>query len=438
MSLTKVSFSIISGAPANILDYGADPTGVADSTTAIQAALDASSNVYIPSGTYKTTAALTITGNSKFVWGDGATSIIKPSGAINAIQVGNGTDTVNLGGISDILIQAGTTTVLRGIYMRNAREFDLSGITIFGIDDTNRSFVNQVIFCTYCWRCNFTSVYGLYITGDGIVLGTGAVGTECNAITFTGCKMNRLTGTAYVGYGAGHTLSGCSAESCTGGGALFQYVAGLAISGGYYEGCGAANLGHAIKIGSSQNAGSITGVYIASPGQTNYRAIELDTINGLAVTGVNFTGLTGAGSYGIYTGASVTNVVALANINEAGTPGVLYGGTSYPASFQFDGSNLNSGASIGSGSTITKYISTTAALTPSVIPSVPGYIDATISVTGAVVGDTVTVGGPVTGLVTLSAYVPTGGNAVNVRFLQLSGAAATPVSGTYRVDVWQH
>jgi hypothetical protein len=438
MSLTKASFSLINGAPANILDYGADPTGSADSTTAIQAALNASSNVYIPSGTYKTTAALVITGNSKFVWGDGATSIIKPYGAINAIQVGNGTDNVNLGKISSICIQAATTTVLRGIYMRNAREFDLSDIAIFGIDDSNRSFVNQAIFCSFCWRNNFTSIYGLYITGDGIVLGTGIAGTECNAVTFTGCKMNRLTGTGYSGYGAGHTLSGCSAESCTGGGALFQYVAGLSISGGYFEQCGAANIGHTIKIGASQNAGSISGVYIASSGLTNHRAIELDTINGLVVSGVNFTGLTGAGSYGIYTASSVTNVVALANINEAGTPGVLYGGSSYPASFKFDGANLNSGASIGLGSTITKYISTTAALTPSVIPSVPGYVDASIAVTGAAVGDTVTVGGPVTAGLTMVAYVPTGGGAVNIRWLQLSGAAVTPTSGTYRVDVWQH
>ena len=422
----------------SVKDFGAIGDGTTDDTAAIQAALNTGKTVYIPDGTYKITSALTVTGNSRFIYGNGANSIIKPFGAINAIQVGNGTDAVNLGKISGICIQAGTTTVLCGIYMRNAREFDLSDITIFGIDDSNRSFVNQAIFCTFCWRCNFTSVYGLYITGDGIVLGTGAVGTECNAITFTGCKMNRLTGTAYAGYGAGHTLSGCSAESCTGGGALFQYVAGLAISGGYFEQCGASNSGHAIKIGASQNAGSITGVYIASTGQTNYHSIELDTMNGLFVSGVNFTGLTGAGSYGIYTGASVTNVVALANINEAGTPGVLYGGSSYPGSFQFDGANLNGGTSIGLGSTITKYISTTAALTPSVIPSVPGYVDSTIAVTGAVVGDTVTVGGPVTAGLTMVAYVPTGGGAVNIRWLQLSGAAVTPTAGTYRVDVWKH
>jgi len=421
----------------SVMDFGAVGDGATDDTAAIQAALNASSSVYIPAGTYKTTAALTITGNSKFVYGDGANSVIKPYGAINAIQVGDGVGTVNLGGISNILIQAGTTTVLRGIYMQNAREFDLSGITIFGIDDSNRSFVNQAIFCTYCWRCNFTSIYGLYITGDAIVMGGNVVvGTECNAMTLTGCKVNRVTGYAYTGYGAGYTLSGCSAEACTAGGALFRFAEGLQISGGYYETCGAANLGHAIKIGQSQQGGAISGVYIAAPGQTNYRAIELTDINGLVVNGLNFTGLTGAGSYGIYTGSSVTNVVALANISASGT-GNLYGGTSYPDSFKFDGANLNYGASIGLGATISKFISATSALTPSVIPAVPGYVDATIAVTGAAIGDTVTVGGPVTALLTTTAYVAAP-NQVNIRWLQLSAAAATPTAGTYRVDVWQH
>lgn len=39
MSLTKASYSMITGAPINVLDFGADPTGVTDSTSAIQAAL---------------------------------------------------------------------------------------------------------------------------------------------------------------------------------------------------------------------------------------------------------------------------------------------------------------------------------------------------------------------------------------------------------------
>lgn len=53
MSLTKVSYSMINGAPANILDYGAT-TSSSDNTAAIQAALDANDAVYIPSGTFIT------------------------------------------------------------------------------------------------------------------------------------------------------------------------------------------------------------------------------------------------------------------------------------------------------------------------------------------------------------------------------------------------
>lgn len=60
MALTKVSYSMVSGAPRNALDYGADSTGVADSTSALQAMFTAGGVVEIPSGTYKVTAPMTI------------------------------------------------------------------------------------------------------------------------------------------------------------------------------------------------------------------------------------------------------------------------------------------------------------------------------------------------------------------------------------------
>jgi hypothetical protein len=55
MSLTKVSFSMINGIAKNVVDYGADPSGVANSTTAIQAAITDTANggsLYFPPGTY--------------------------------------------------------------------------------------------------------------------------------------------------------------------------------------------------------------------------------------------------------------------------------------------------------------------------------------------------------------------------------------------------
>lgn len=60
MTLTKVTYSMIQGAPKSALDYGADATGVADSTTALQAMFDAGGVVMIPSGDYKITAPITI------------------------------------------------------------------------------------------------------------------------------------------------------------------------------------------------------------------------------------------------------------------------------------------------------------------------------------------------------------------------------------------
>lgn len=59
MSLTKATYSMIQGAPANVLDFGADPTGVADSASAFQAAVDAASGgggnggIFVPGGTYR-------------------------------------------------------------------------------------------------------------------------------------------------------------------------------------------------------------------------------------------------------------------------------------------------------------------------------------------------------------------------------------------------
>jgi polygalacturonase len=54
MSLTKATYSMIEGAAANVLDFGADPTGIANITTAIQAAITSlganGGTVWLPAG----------------------------------------------------------------------------------------------------------------------------------------------------------------------------------------------------------------------------------------------------------------------------------------------------------------------------------------------------------------------------------------------------
>jgi hypothetical protein len=64
MSLTKVSYSMIEGAPANVLDFGAVGDGATDDTAAIQEAIDYclanAVSLYVPTGKYKLTSQIDI------------------------------------------------------------------------------------------------------------------------------------------------------------------------------------------------------------------------------------------------------------------------------------------------------------------------------------------------------------------------------------------
>jgi hypothetical protein len=84
MSLTKVTYSMIDGAAINVLDYGADASGAADSTNAIQAAFDAAASanpegqvaaVIFPSGLYKVSAAITIAAQNLYIGAEGIARI---------------------------------------------------------------------------------------------------------------------------------------------------------------------------------------------------------------------------------------------------------------------------------------------------------------------------------------------------------------------------
>jgi hypothetical protein len=52
MALTKVSYSMILGAPKNVKDFGATGDGTTDDTAAIQLALNGGGAIYFPAGTY--------------------------------------------------------------------------------------------------------------------------------------------------------------------------------------------------------------------------------------------------------------------------------------------------------------------------------------------------------------------------------------------------
>ena len=60
MSLTKVSYSMITGAVANVKDYGAVGNGTTDDTAAVQLAVSSGKTVYFPNGDYLITSTINI------------------------------------------------------------------------------------------------------------------------------------------------------------------------------------------------------------------------------------------------------------------------------------------------------------------------------------------------------------------------------------------
>jgi len=84
MALTKVSYSMITGAPANVKDFGAVGDGVTNDAAAFAAAIAAvattGQSIYVPAGTYVIGSALTSTGHLN-MFGDGDKSILDFSGA---------------------------------------------------------------------------------------------------------------------------------------------------------------------------------------------------------------------------------------------------------------------------------------------------------------------------------------------------------------------
>ena len=101
MSLTKVSYSMIQGASANVLDFGAVGDGITDDTAAIQAAIDSLSplggTLWIPKGAYIVSdanadnACLTVTAPIQFVGAGAFYTSIQPAagvaGTVNTILV---------------------------------------------------------------------------------------------------------------------------------------------------------------------------------------------------------------------------------------------------------------------------------------------------------------------------------------------------------------
>ena len=100
MSLTKVNTRMIDGAVLSLLDFGADPTGSSDSSTAMKNALESGAEfISVPAGTYSIQSnvsatlgnTVTLYGNASFIY-QGSASNTSP---MITIETGNNTLTID-------------------------------------------------------------------------------------------------------------------------------------------------------------------------------------------------------------------------------------------------------------------------------------------------------------------------------------------------------
>lgn len=173
MALTKVTYSMVDGAPINVLDLGAVGDGVADDTTALQAALTLAETtatpIYIPTGVYRVTSGLvysdTAYGKGLQLYGDGMyQSVIKMDAnsqivfTIKHASGGGGENYTSHGNVSNIgFTQFGGRTGVTGLRISNCwyytfENIDVSNLSSVGFEAysvTPASDVDIVALCLF-------------------------------------------------------------------------------------------------------------------------------------------------------------------------------------------------------------------------------------------------------------------------------------------------
>lgn len=186
MSLTKASYSMITGAVINVLDYGADPTGVADSTAAIQAALDvapvANSGriVFLPAGTYKF-SRLTFKHNNTILRGEGQRATYLTSTAVDGSLIANNSQDVTLYycGIEGVYVDCPAVTSTantKAIDWRSMQFGFIKNVWVFGNNTVGLSGIEMGVITYGVQECTYNMLDNIYIgaVGYGIKITGGA------------------------------------------------------------------------------------------------------------------------------------------------------------------------------------------------------------------------------------------------------------------------
>jgi hypothetical protein len=186
MSLTKVTYSMIQGAPVNVLDYGADNTGATSASSAIQSAIDAAAGrpILVPPGTYKLTTGLTYD-----TTGDGIVSGLKIIGYGRSLTIFDnqtGGDAIIVTSGNDVLdwqenVLLSQFSITNSLSTAGTRGIKFIGVRGGMIDNVNISDQASHGIWLYSEVTDGSNIHIDIVQCD--ITGCGATGVYCEGVT---------------------------------------------------------------------------------------------------------------------------------------------------------------------------------------------------------------------------------------------------------------
>ena len=292
MSLTKVSYSMIQGAAYNVLDFGADSTGVVSSLAAFNLAVANGGTVYVPSGTYKLDGKVTfsVDGTTLFLAAkttlnvSGVEALQSPFGAQllilanNCAIIGSGPSSL----IQNVLgTYANTITLIPPYSKFLIRDLTLDGGKSLVTATTADTFGSGIMFIgdTTVTPNNIEATVDNLTIKNYAQYGVSMYGNRANGIKITNCAIQDIGITAQaesVGAGIVAAISGSDLNISN------NTIKNCKQNGIFISSAGVAANNHVI---SSNNFYQNGGSGIAYLEETNYGSQNNIGITKIAITG---------------------------------------------------------------------------------------------------------------------------------------------------------
>jgi len=296
MALTKAANRMTEGAAINVLDYGADPTGVNDSLAAFDLAVAAGDQVVIPVGTYKLTGTWSIPRNKQ----------VRGIGYADSGNKGRPKLVPTAAVTGTVIELEGSSNWLENIYVDGSATTGVIGLRIGNVPLANLCFVNNVDCDEFTGSgakgLQLINTVGSYFTHcrfiknqENVGIGSLSTGGTPTTTVFNQCWFREAVGTG-VTVRSNHqlTFNDCLWEAngqagMSIGDAGFVCV-GVHINGGWCEGNWSTSGTPANEAHFNFNGvgGDFENLYIYgtlfSGGPSSVRAIKANTIYDLLIS----------------------------------------------------------------------------------------------------------------------------------------------------------